>query len=376
MADERDGQERTEQATPRRLEEARRQGQVARSRELTTTMLLLASGAAVILAGDGVGRGLAATMQRLFSLPTGDLLADPSLPDLLLQAMMMSLVDLTPLLIVTAVVAVVVPVAVGGWVWSGEALSLKWERLDPIAGLRRMFGLQGFAELARSVAKLTLISVVLAGLLWHSVDELMLLERMEAQAGLTQALRLTGRCFLILAAATIVIALIDVPWQIQAHARRLRMSKQEVREELKETEGRPEIRARIRNLQQEAATHRSIEEVSKADVIVTDPTHYAVALRYQPQQMAAPRVVAKGIDEGAQRILAVGAHHRVSTFSAPPLARALYYHTKTGGEIPAGLHVAVARVLAYVFKLKASPERTGVRPPGELSIPEGLRRDA
>jgi len=376
MAEQRDGQERTERATPRRLEEARRQGHVARSRELTTTALLLAVGSAVVFAGDGLGRGLAATMHRLFSLPARDLLGDPSLPDLLREAMMASLVDLMPLLLLALILAVLVPMAVGGWVWSGETLSLKWERLDPIAGLRRMFGLRGFTELLKSLAKLALISVVLASLLWRSVDELMLLERMEARPGLMQALHLIGRCFLILAAATLIIALIDVPWQMGSHARRLRMSTQEIREELRETEGKPEIRARIRSLQQESARRRILEEVAKADVIVTDPAHCAVALRYQPQQMAAPRVVAKGIEEGAARILAVAARHKVNTFSAPALARAIYHSTKIGAEVPAGLHLAVARVLAYVFRRKADPGRTDLRAPSDLPIPEELRREA
>ncbi|MGQ0656632.1 MAG: flagellar biosynthesis protein FlhB [Chromatiales bacterium] len=376
MAEQHDGQERTERATPKRLEEAKRRGQVARSRELTTMALLLASGSAMLLAGNGVTQSLAEMMRSLFTLPTPELLAAQSMPDLFLQAMVNSLLDLMPLLLVTAVVAILIPLAVGGGVWSGEALGLKWERLDPIAGLKRMFGLQGLAELAKSLAKLLLVTAVLVGLLWHYIDALMYLDRMEARAGFTQALRLTGRCFLILAAATIVVAAFDVPWQLWSHARRLRMSKQEVREELKETEGKPEVRTKIRRLQQAVATRRMMEEVPKADVIVTTPAHYAVALRYVPEKMAAPRVIAKGLDELARQIMKVGAHHKVMTFSAPPLARAIYHSTRIGREVPTGLYVAVARVLAYVFQLKAGPTAKYVQPPTDLPIPEVLRRDA
>lgn len=375
MAEERDAQERTEQATPRRLEEARRRGQIVRSRELTTVLLLLASGAAIVLAGGGMGAGMAQSMKRMLALPTRELLAAHGMAQLLMGALTDALMGLVPLLLVTLLVSLFAPLAVGGWAWSSEALGPRWERLDPIAGFKRIFSTHSLVELAKAVLKLALITLALVALLWSYLDDLMGLEHMETQRGLAEALRVTSHCFFFLAATTIVIALIDVPWQIFSHARQLRMSKQELREELKETEGKPEIKAKIRRMQMEIASRRMMEEVPKADVIVTNPTHYAVALRYDPKEMAAPLLVAKGADEVAQQIIRIGAHHRVTTLSAPPLARAIFHSTKLGQQIPAGLYVAVARVLAYVFQLRARSDARDLQPPRDLPIPEDLRRD-
>lgn len=377
MAEQRDAQERTEQATPKRVQEARRKGEIARSRELTTFLLLLVSGATIVYAGAGLGQYMAATMKRMLSLPTRELLATQGLPHLFMGALTEALSGLAPLLMVTVAVSLLAPLAVGGWAWSSEALGMNWERLDPIAGIKRMFSAQSLVELAKACLKFVLIALALIALSWNYLGELMGMDHLEVRRGFAEALRVTSHSYLFLAATTVVIAFIDVPWQTWSHARRLRMSKQEVRDELKETEGKPEIKAKLRRMQQEIASRRMMEEVPKADVIVTNPTHYAVALRYEPKRMEAPRVVAKGADEVAQHIIRIGAEHKVATLSAPPLARAIFHNTKIGEEIPAGLYIAVARVLAYVFQLKArgGSDARDLQPPRDLPIPEDLRRD-
>lgn len=372
---ERDGQERTEQATDKRLRDARSRGEIARSRELTTMMLLMGTGAIMLLAGESMGRGLTSTMKEMFTLSTREALSTMSLPEVFMGALGDALMTVLPLIAAAFAIALLAPAAIGGWAWSSEALGVKWERLDPLKGFGRMFSTNSLVELGKALLKLVLFTVVLLALLWNWAAQIVGLDHADARAGLLEALHLVSRSFLVLAAVTIVIAMVDVPWQLHSHARRLRMTRQEVREEHKETEGSPEIKGKIRRMQLEVAARRMMEEVPKADVIVTNPTHFAVALRYDAKTNVAPLVVAKGADEVAQQIIRIGAHHGVMTFSAPPLARAIFHSTKVGSEIPAGLYVAVARVLAYVFQLRARPGGREAQPPTDLPIPDELRRD-
>ncbi|MCG3203270.1 MAG: Flagellar biosynthetic protein FlhB [Gammaproteobacteria bacterium] len=372
---EREGQERTEQATDKRLRDARSRGEIARSREFTTMMLLMGTGAIMLLAGGRMGSGLTGTMKEMFTLSTREALSTMSLPEVFMGALGDALMSVLPLIAAAFAIALLAPVAIGGWAWSSEALGMKWERLDPLRGFGRMFSANSLVELGKALLKLVLFTAVLLALLWNWAAQIVGLEHADARAGLLESLHLVSRSFLVLASVTIVIAMVDVPWQLYSHARRLRMTRQEVREEHKETEGSPEVKGKIRRMQLEVAARRMMEEVPKADVIVTNPTHYAVALRYDAKMNVAPLVVAKGADEVAQQIIRIGAHHRVTTFSAPPLARAIFHSTKVGSEIPAGLYVAVARVLAYVFQLRAIPGGREVRPPADLPIPDELRRD-
>jgi flagellar biosynthetic protein FlhB len=375
MAEEVEGQERTEQATPRRQEEARRQGQIARSRDLTTMVLLLAGSGMLLAFGAQMGERLAGVMRGTLSLPVREVLRVGSPATQFMDALGGALFDFAPFFVLTLLVAGLAPLLVGGWNFSAEALEFKWERLSPLAGLKRMFGLVALMEFAKTTAKFTLFSVVTGLVLWLYADDLMRLGSADVRGGLIAGAWIVGKCFLLLCATTAIIAAIDVPWQFFSHARNLRMTREELREELKETEGKPEIKSRIRRLQQEVATRRMMEEVPKADVVVTNPTHYAVALRYDRDRMAAPCVVARGVDEVAMRIIHVAAGNKVVRIEAPPLARALYHSTRLGQQIPAGLYLAVARVLAYVFALRGRP--AGAEPPvapADLPIPENLRR--
>jgi flagellar biosynthetic protein FlhB len=259
---------------------------------------------------------------------------------------------MVPLFAAAFLLSVVAPVAVGGWNWSSKAIGFKFSRMNPIVGFGRMFSTNSLVELAKAWLKLLLFSLAIIMVLWKYMDQIVGLQNMDGRQSFTAALEMTARSFLLLAAITVLIAVIDVPWQIFSYARRMRMTKQEIRDEHKESEGSPEVKRKIRHLQMEVAMRRMMEDVPKADVIVTNPTHYAVALRYDTKVSAAPILVAKGADEVAMHIIRIGNHHKVTTFAAPPLARAIYYSTKIGAEIPAGLfedrEEAVSAALAVI----------------------------
>lgn len=376
MAEHDSGQERTERATPRKLEEARKEGQVARSRELNTVALLVAGSAGLLFLGGGLVESIGRVMHASFGFRREQLLDSSQVAAALAGAGANVLAALVPLLGLLVVAAVVSSVMLGGIRLSGKALMPKWERISPAKGFARIFSAQGVMELVKSLAKFLLIGSIAIVWLWHSAGEFLVLGELPVEGGLAQAAHLVAWSFLVICLATILIAAVDVPFQLWNHARQLRMTKQEVRDELKETEGKPEVKSKVRQLQRELAQRRMMQEVPKADVIVTNPTHYAVALRYEAGRMRAPKVVAKGADLIARRIRDIGREHRVALFEAPPLARALYHSTELNQEIPEGLYLAVAQVLAYVFQLRDA--RPGAFPPapGDLPIPPEYRRDA
>ena len=373
MAEE-TGQERTERATPKRLREARERGQVARSRELGSAALLTTGAATLLLAGGHMGERTAALMRDALSLRGAELGRPEALLARLADALAAGYLTAAPLLVVAVVAAVAATLAVGGWVFSGQAVAFRPEKLDPVKGLKRIFSVQGLVELFKAVAKFALVlAVAVATLAWEAPEILGLADE-PLPAALAHAGRLFAMTFLLLAAALVLIAAADVPFQIWNHARQLRMTRQEVKDELKDTEGRPEVRSRIRQIQRQLAQQRMMAEVPKADVVVTNPTHYAVALRYEEGRRAAPVVVAKGADLVALRIRALAREAGVPVLELPPLARALYRSTDLGREIPAALYVAVAQVLAYVYQVRAARAAGAPEPPppAEVPVPEDL----
>ena len=373
MAEE-TGQERTERATPKRLREARERGQVARSRELGSAALLTTGAATLLLAGGHMGERTAALMRDALSLRGAELGSPEALLARLADALAAGYLTAAPLLVVAVVAAVAATLAVGGWVFSGQAVAFRPEKLDPVKGLKRIFSVQGLVELFKAVAKFALVlAVAVATLAWEAPEILGLADE-PLPAALAHAGRLFATTFLLLAAALVLIAAADVPFQIWNHARQLRMTRQEVKDELKDTEGRPEVRSRIRQIQRQLAQQRMMAEVPKADVVVTNPTHYAVALRYEEGRRAAPVVVAKGADLVALRIRALAREAGVPVLELPPLARALYRSTDLGREIPAALYVAVAQVLAYVYQVRAARAAGAPEPPppAEVPVPEDL----
>lgn len=361
MADT-ENEDRTEQASEKRLQEARDKGEVPRSRDLSGAMVVLA-GAVMMMSGSSA---MYAHMQHIYALGMGysrEALFSDHLTSQVLGAVMREVLALlTPIFAVTLVAAVGSTVAIGGLNFSSEALIPKFERLDPIAGFGRLFSLNGLIELAKSLIKVLFIGGALVLLLRHDEASVMATGGEAIGAGVGQSLSLVAHASLLFAVVLGVIGGIDAVWQRFDFGRRHRMSKQEVKDEHKDTEGNPQMKGRIRQMQQQLARRRMIQDVPKADVIVVNPTHFAVALRYDDARMRAPRVVAKGVDILAQQIRMVASAHNIPLVEAPPLARALYATTDLGHEIPAALYVAVAQILAYVYQLKQAVERGGHAP--------------
>lgn len=374
MAESSSGQEKTEEATTKRLEEARERGQLARSRELTTMLILFATAAVLWGSGDDFVAVTMDAMRYHFDVSHGLRLNDVDMLTLAGRALADALQSLVPFLVVSAVVSVAGSIALGGFNFSAESLGFKWNRIDPLAGIGRLLSLRSLTELLKALAKFMLLLGFGLLALWHEAPQLLGLGSMSLSGGIAAMTGLAFKAFLIVSVGTIVIALADVPFQKWDHARQLRMTRQELREEAKESDGSPEMKGRIRSMQHELAKRRMMEQVPQADVVITNPDHYAVALKFDPATMSAPRLVAKGADQVALRIREIARGAGVTVLEAPPLARAVFHTTKLNHEIPAGLYVAVAQVLAYVFQLrKRDPLRPAPQLPTDLPIPPELR---
>ena len=349
-----DGQDRTEAATPKRIREAREKGQIPRSRELNTMAMMLAAAGVFIVMGASMIRDLIDFMGRSFT-PTREHIFDiKALPSMFMDSILEVLGIITPFLAVMVVVAFFSSIAISGWNFSASALAFKWEKLDPVKGLGRIFAIRGLVELLKAAAKFLIIGTAAIVLLRSKADVFLSLGNKSIDVALADLGNLLVWSFLTVSLTLVLLAVIDVPFQIWDNAKQLKMTRQEIRDEMKQTEGNPEVKSRIRQLQREMAQRRMIEAVPKADVVITNPTHFAVAIRYDQGNMHAPVVVAKGVDNVAASIRAVAASNDVMILSAPPLARALYYSTELDQEIPVGLFQAVAQVLAYIFHLKES----------------------
>ena len=371
-----DGQERTEQATPKRLREAREKGQIARSREFTTFAILLVSGLGMLLLGGQIVDGLLNTMRDNLHLTKEEIFDASKMPSYLLKEIFSSLWTLAPLFLLLVLAALFAPMALGGWAFSGDAISFKWDRIDPINGVKKIFSSKSIIEVIKALIKFSMIGVVTYLFMWSLRDQLALLGNEDIAVSITKAGDLLVWAFLAVSAPLILVVAIDVPFQLWDHAKQLRMSRQEIKDENKETEGNPEIRGRIRTIQREMARRRMMAEVPKADVIITNPTHYAVALKYDQARMKAPVVVAKGMDLIALQVRSVGAIYKIPIVSSPALSRSIYHSTALNKEIPAGLYMAVAQILAYVYQVKA--KKTDYKENmrfEDVPIPEELQRN-
>ncbi|MBC7984058.1 MAG: flagellar biosynthesis protein FlhB [Candidatus Obscuribacterales bacterium] len=361
MADS-DQQERTEQATQKRLDEARKRGDIPRSRDLSSAAVMMAGGIGMYALGEYTGSGLFEMMRTSLSLPAEALAHDGDLPRIFMLAFGKAALACAPIFGLIMLAATLAPLALGGWSFSTEALTPNFERLSPGAGFKRMFSLMAVVELVKSLAKFGVVALVAIVLLRKQTGELLSLGSEPTQQAVLHAIKLCGQAFIILSAGLLLIAAVDVPYQLWQYAKKLKMSRQDVRQEMKESEGSPEIKGRIRQVQQEMARRRMMQDVPKADVVVTNPTHYAVALRYDENRMRAPIVVAKGAGEIAAKIRELANQHRVPIFEAPPLARTLHRHVEIGGEVPQRLYTAVAQVLTYIFQLRAAERGLALMP--------------
>jgi flagellar biosynthetic protein FlhB len=351
------GQERTERATPKRLEEARKKGQVPRSTELSTAAVCISAAAAIYLLGRMAAGQFAEFMHDSLSLRPAAVMAEDAVWPALTTAGARALLIVLPILGATFCAALAAPIAIGGWNFSAGALLPQFSRLNPASGLGRVFSTRGLVELGKGLAKVGVIGLIGWVLLKGLTPQLMGLSSEPLKQAIGHSAALSGYALLVLACGLAVIAAVDVPYQLWQHARDLRMTREEVREEYKESEGSPETRARIREAQRALARGRMLQDVPKADVVITNPTHFAVALRYDENKMRAPLVVAKGTELVALKIREIAAENKVPIVEAPPLARALHKSVDIGREVPAALYVAVAQVLTYVYQLRAARER-------------------
>ncbi|EMQ2877702.1 flagellar biosynthesis protein FlhB [Vibrio navarrensis] len=373
---ESDGQERTEDATPRRLQQAREKGQVARSKELASASVLIVGAVALMWFGEPLARALFKIMGRLFDLTREEIFDTAKLLDIAGGAITALLVPLLLILITLFIAAVIGAAGVGGISFSAEAAMPKLSKMNPLSGLKRMVGLQSWVELIKSILKVGLVTGVAIYLIQASQADLIQLSMDVYPQNIFHSLDILLNFILLISGSLLIVVAIDIPFQIWQHADQLKMTKQEVKDEYKDTEGKPEVKGRIRMLQREAAQRRMMADVPTADVIVTNPEHFSVALRYKQGTDRAPVVVAKGSDHMAMKIREVAREHDIYIVPAPPLARALYYTTELEQEIPEGLFTAVAQILAYVFQLKQYRRRGGHRPKlqdYDLPIPPDMR---
>lgn len=347
-----DQEDRTEQPTEKRKREALEKGDVPRSRELANVSVLGVTAVAVMVLAPGIAVDAQAWLG-------GALTVDPTIlgkPDRLLTHAVMLVITLVlpiiPIVAASLVACLIAPALMSGIRFSGKSLKVDVKRLNPASGLKRIYGKEGFAELLRSLMRVILVVGTGALVITGAIDDILAMPRMALDVAIGTGLHTAMTALLAMAGSLALIAAVDVPWQRFQHNSKLKMTKQEVRDELKQTEGNPEIKARVRQVARQLSQRQTMEAVPTADVIVMNPTHYAVALKYDADKMRAPRVVAKGVDETALMIRDVAEKHRISVIEAPPLARALYRQAKVDQEIPVKLYAAVAQVLSYVYQLK------------------------
>ncbi|MGH8354515.1 MAG: flagellar biosynthesis protein FlhB [Pseudomonas sp.] len=377
MAESESGADKSEEPTEKRRREAREKGQIARSRELNTLAILLAGAGGLLATGGSLGDTLLKIMRANFALPREVLLDERSMGLFLLASGQAALDALLPLFTYLLVAAIVGPIALGGWLFSAQAMQPKFSRMNPLEGLKRMFSSKALVELLKALAKFAVILLVALVVLSADRDDLLAMAHEPLEMSILHSAQVVGWSALWMACGLILIAAVDVPFQLWDNKQKLMMTKQEVRDEYKDSEGKPEVKSRIRQLQREMAERRMMAAVPQADVVITNPTHFAVALKYDPAKGSAPVLLAKGGDFLALKIREIAQAHKVTLLESPALARAVYYSTELDQEIPAGLYLAVAQVLAYVYQLKQFRAGKGKRPGPlpNLPIPPDLRRE-
>ena len=371
-------QEKTEEPTERRIEESRKKGQVARSKELNILLSLMATAIGMIFLGQFLIADLFELMISGLAFEPIRLTSSDQMFEVIREQMGLGLAAIMPILGLLLVSAFLGPIAMGGAVFSVDSLAPKLEKLSPIKGIGRMFGIQSLMELIKALCKFLLVAGVAIIIIYYSMPDLIGLGFMTVVSATANAGDLLLWSFIGFSAVLILVAAIDVPFQLWNHKKQLKMTLQEIKDEMKESEGRPEVKSQIRRMQRQLSESRMMDAVPTADVVITNPTHYAVALKYDQDGNGAPRVVAKGKDFMAKRIREVAVEHDIPLFEAPPLARALHGMVEIGQEIPGDLYKAVAQVLAYIFQLKTldALAQSKPAPPRYFDVPERYRGEA
>jgi len=374
MAAEDSDMEKTEDASPKRLEKAREDGDVPRSRELAACAVLFTSGMAIMMLSRPMGDAMKNVLRQGLSIDRAMAFEPQLLIVHMVKVIEQAMWAFLPLAVIIVSVAVAAPILVGGWVMSQKSVVPNFGKLNPMKGLANLFSKNSLVELVKSIAKTVLVASVGYAIVKKDLQPMLGLSQMPLEASISTVSDYMVTGFLTIASALVLIAVIDVPYQLYQYAQKHKMTKQELKDEAKESEGSPEIKGRIRQQQREMARRRMMSNVPQADVVITNPTHYAVAIRYKEGENGAPVVVAKGADVIAQKIKEIAAEHQVMTLESPKLARALYAHAELEREIPQTLYSAVAEILAYVFQLRVFNQHGGVRPvmPANVPVPDAL----
>lgn len=377
MAESSDGQEKTEEPTGKRISDARKKGQLPRSREAGTFFVLLSSVASIWLVSPYLGEGMTTLMKHSFTLTKSQAFDTYEMGRVFFQDIMLVAIPLLAICFSMLVAAFIGNIMIGGMNFSTEAMMPKPDKLNPINGFKRIFSMNSIVELIKSIAKVACIGSICYFLISGRINEILRLSYIDVFAAVRDAMNILFIFMVIIVSAMIPIIMIDVPFQYWQYRQQLRMTKQELKDEMKETEGNPQIKSRMKRMQYEMAARRMMSKVPTADVVVTNPTHYAVALSYDPSGELAPVVVAKGVDEVAEKIKEIAREYKIPVMQLPPLARSLYYTTDLDREIPRGLFQAVAQVLAWVMGTKAYNEGKAPNRPRDLDkdlpIPDELK---
>ncbi|MDO1458364.1 flagellar biosynthesis protein FlhB [Pseudomonas syringae pv. syringae] len=378
MAENENGQDKTEDPTEKKVKDSRADGQIARSKELTTLVVMLMGAGGLLMFGSDIALMMSELMRDNFTISRETLMDQSYMGKALLSSGMHALVVVLPFLIAMLVAALVGPIMLGGWFFATKSLMPKFSRMNPAAGLKRMFSPHALVELLKSFGKFLITLAVALVVLNNERKDLVAIAHEPLEQAMIHSLVVVGWSSFWMACGLIFIAAADVPFVLYEAHKKLLMTKQEVRDEHKNSEGSPEVKQRIRQLQREMSQRRMMASVPEADVIITNPTHFAVALKYDPEQGGAPMLLAKGTDLVALKIREIGAHNEILILESAALARSIYYSTELDQEIPAGLYLAVAQVLAYVYQIRQFRAGQGKRPDplGDIKIPPDLQRDA
>ena len=373
---ESDSGEKTEEPTAKKLTDARKKGQIARSKDLGTLFVLVGSAFAMMVMGNALVAALSAIMKRLFSLSRREAMDVHALMGVVSSGTSAIIFPMVAIFVIIMLAAFIGNTMLGGMAFSWEAMAPKANRLSPLAGFKRMFGVQAAVELLKSILKFLVVSTVAYLLLSGLFEQILGLSLEAIPNNFAHAVNMLLWMFLALALSIGIIVAIDAPYQVWNHTRELKMTKQEVKDEFKSTEGNPEIKGRIKQTQYEMSQRRMMGEVPNSDVVITNPTHYSIALKYDPVVGGAPVVVAKGIDEMAMHIRTIAKEHGVVIVQSAALARSLYYTSEVDQDIPEELYAAVAQVLAFIFQLSEYKKGKGKKPipiAKDLPIPEDFK---
>jgi len=369
MAENEDGQEKTEEPTSKKLDDARKKGDIPRSKDLNTMLLTLVAAGSLLVFGPGITEVLLEIFHYNFSITREDIFDTQGMFRHLTNSVKEALLGLLPLFAVLVLAALIAPISLGGWNFSTEALTPKFSRLDPIQGIKRLFSLNSLVELLKAIGKVAVVGISAYFVFNAFKMELPSLSWMAPEYAFGRMVEILAWVAIWISASLIFIVLIDVPFQLYQHNEKMKMTLQEIKDEMKSSEGKPEVKGRIRQLQREMANRRMMSDVPEADVIITNPTHFAVALKYDDGEMGAPELLAKGADEVAFKIREIGEAYDIPVLQIPPLSRAIYHSTEIGETIPEGLYMAVAQILAYVYQLKQASSGKASHP-GKAPSPE------